>query len=367
LVLVWIGFVVFILACLALDLGVFQRRAHTIETREALIRSALWMSLGLSFGIFVYYAYELQWFGLGVEVDSVDGEVNDGNMALAKYLTGYIIEQSLSVDNIFVMVTIFAYFGVVPEYQPRVLQWGIVGAMALRGIMIAVGASLIYRFHWILYLFGAFLIVTGVRMLFVKGEATDLDRNPLVRWVRRWIPVTAQFHGGHFVVRAGSSDALEPPAPGHHCKRDAVVEGATRGALLLTPLGLALVVIELSDLIFAIDSIPAIFAITADPFLVFTSNVFAILGLRSLYFALAGLIDRFRYLNISLALVLVVVGAKMLASSWLKATFGSRANVYLLGTIVAILALGIAASWFASRLERPPPSNVAKRRDRKAG
>jgi TerC family integral membrane protein len=353
-VLVWIGFVAFILVCLALDLGVFQRRVHVIEVREALIRSAMWMALGLGFGIFVYYAYDLQWFGLGVTVDSVDGEVNDGDMALAKYLTGYIVEQSLSVDNIFVMVTIFAYFGVAPQYQPRVLLWGIIGAMTLRGIMIGIGATLIYRFHWILYVFGAFLIVTGVRMLFVKAEAVDLDQNPLVRWVRRWVPVTAQFHGGHFVVRAGSDDAREPPVPGVHCKRDAVVEAAMRGALLLTPLGLALVVVELSDLIFAVDSIPAIFAITADPFLVFTSNVFAILGLRSLYFALAGLIDRFRYLNVSLALVLVVVGAKMLASSWLKATFGTRANAYLLGVIVLILALGVAASWLASRPRKPP-------------
>jgi tellurite resistance protein TerC len=348
-VLVWIGFVVFVLACLAVDLGVFQRRAHVIEMREALIRWALWMALGLGFGIFVYYAYDGQWFGLGVEVDSVDGFVNDGDMALAKYLTGYIIEQSLSVDNIFVMVTIFAYFGVVPQYQPRVLQWGIIGAMTLRGIMIAVGATLIYRFHWILYVFGAFLIVTGVRMLFARAEQIDLDQNPIVRWVRRLIPVTEQFHGGHFVVRAGSSHALEPVAPGQHCKRDAVVDTATRGALLVTPLGLALVVVELSDLIFAVDSIPAIFAITADPFLVFTSNVFAILGLRSLYFALAGLIDRFRYLSVSLALVLIVVGAKMLASSWLKATFGTRANVYLLSAIVLILALGIGASWLANR------------------
>ena len=350
---VWIGFVAFVLFCLALDLGVFQRRAHVIAMREALVRSALWMSLGLGFGVFVYLAYELKWFGLGIEVDEVDGFVNDGSMAVAKYLTGYIVEQSLSVDNIFVMVTIFTYFGVAPQYQPRVLLWGILGAMVMRGVMIAVGTSLIYRFHWILYLFGAFLVLTGVRMVFVKGETTDLDDNRIVRWVRRWVPVTSQFHGGHFLVRAGSADALEPPVAGQHCKRDAVVENAKRGALLLTPLGLALVVVELSDLIFAVDSIPAIFAITADPFLVFTSNVFAILGLRSLYFALTGLIMRFRYLNVSIACVLVVVGGKMLASSWLKATFGTRANHYLLGLIIGILVAGIVASWVANRFGRP--------------
>ena len=350
---VWLGFVGFVLFCLALDLGVFQRRAHVIAMREALVRSAAWMSLGLGFGVFVYLAYELKWFGLGVDVDEVDGFVNDGSMALAKYLTGYIVEQSLSVDNIFVMVTIFTYFGVAPQYQPRVLLWGILGAMAMRGVVIAVGATLVYRFHWILYLFGAFLVLTGVRMVLVKADATDLDGNWIVRWVRRFLPVTSQFHGGHFVVRAGSADALEPPVVGQHCKRDVVVETATRGALLLTPLGLALLVVELSDLIFAIDSIPAIFAITADPFLVFSSNVFAILGLRSLYFALAGLIIRFRYLNVSIALVLVVVGGKMLASSWLKATFGTRANQYLLGVIVTILVAGVVASWVVNRFGRP--------------
>ena len=350
---VWLGFVGFVLFCVALDLGVLQRRAHVIAMREALVRSAMWMSLGVGFGAFVYLAYELKWFGLGIEVDEVDGFVNDGSMALAKYLTGYIVEQSLSVDNIFVMVTIFTYFGVAPQYQPRVLLWGILGAMALRGTMIAIGATLIYRFHWILYLFGAFLVVTGVRMILVKGVVTELDDNRIVRWVRHWVSVTSQFHGGHFAVRAGSADALEPPVADQHCKRDVVVETARRGALLLTPLGVAMVVIELCDLVFAIDSIPAIFAITADPFLVFSSNVFAILGLRSMYFALAGLIVRFRYLNVSIALVLVVVGGKMLASPWLKATFGTRANQYLLGVIVAILAAGVAASWAVNRVGRP--------------
>ena len=350
--LVWIGFVGFVLSMLALDLGVFQRRPHAVSMREALARCAAWMSLGLGFGVFVYFAYELQWFGLGVGVDSVDGFVNDGDMAVAKYLTGYIVEQSLSADNVVVMVTVFTFFGVAPQYQHRVLFWGILGAMLLRGVMIAIGATLIARFHWVLYLFGAFLIVTGIRMFFIKMQHADLDRHPIMRLVRRLIPVTAQFHGGHFVVRAGSEDAREPPVPGGHCKTDSVVEKAKAGALLLTPLGLALVVVEISDLVFAVDSIPAIFAITADPFLVFTSNVFAILGLRSLYFALAGLLDRFRYLNPSIAVVLVIVGGKMLASSWIKVTVGSRANFYLLALIFSILSIGIAASWLVSARDR---------------
>jgi tellurite resistance protein TerC len=349
--LLWVGFIVFIVSMLALDLGLFQRRPHTVSMHEALLRCAAWISLGLGFGVFVYLAYEQQWFGLGIAVDSVDGFANDGNMALAKYLTGYIVEQSLSADNVVVMVSVFAFFGVAPQYQHRVLFWGILGAIVLRGVMIAIGATLISRFHWILYLFGAFLIVTGIRMIFVKIQHADLDRNPLMRLVRRLVPVTAQFHGGHFVVRAGSDDALEPPVPGAFCKRDTVVEKAKAGALLLTPLGLALVVVEVSDLVFAIDSIPAVFAITADPFLVFTSNVFAILGLRSLYFALAGLLDRFRYLNPSIAIVLVVVGLKMLVSPWIKSTFGSRANFYLLALILAILSIGIAASFIVSARE----------------
>ena len=350
--LLWIGFVGFIMLTLSLDLGVFQRRAHTVGMREALTRCVAWISLGLGFGVFVYFAYELHWFGLGVSIDSVDGFVNNGDLALAKYLTGYIVEQSLSADNVIVMVTVFAFFGVAPRYQHRVLFWGILGAMLLRGVMIAIGATLISRFHWVLYVFGAFLTITGIRMLFVKVQHADLDRNPIMRLARRLIPVTVQFHGGHFFVRGGSEEALEPAAPGAHCKADSVIEKAKVGALMLTPLGLALVVVELSDLVFAVDSIPAIFAITADPFLVFTSNVFAILGLRSLYFALAGLLDRFRYLNASIAIVLVVVGAKMLASPWVKATFGSRANFYLLALILTILWSGIAASLIVSARER---------------
>jgi tellurite resistance protein TerC len=347
-VLAWIGFVGFILAMLALDLGVLQRRAHAVSMREAFWRSAAWITLGLSFSGVVYFAYELHWFGLGLSIDSVDDTTNDGTLAMAKYLTGYIVEQSLSVDNIFVMVAIFAYFGVAPRYQHRVLFWGIIGAMALRGVMIGVGATLIERFHWILYAFGVFLLLTGIRMVFVKLQTLDMERNPIVALVRRVIPVTTRFHGQHFAVRAGASDALEPEVPDAPRQRDSVVETAHGGTLLLTPLGLALVVVEISDVVFAVDSIPAVFAITADPFLVFTSNVFAILGLRSMYFAVAGLVDRFRYLNISIALVLVVVGIKMLIAPWFKSVFGAHSNFYLLGIIVSVIAIGIFFSWRAN-------------------
>ena len=314
----WVGFVAFILLMLALDLGVFQRNPHSVTMREALIRCGCWISLGLGFGIFVHVAYDLQWFGLGVDVDSVDGFVNDGDMALAKYLTGYLVEQSLSADNVVIMVAVFAFFGVAPQYQHRVLFWGIIGAIVMRGVMIAIGATLISRFHWILYVFGGFLIITGIRMFFVKLQHGDLERHPVMRLVRRFVPVTAQFHGGHFVVRAGSDDALEPPVPGAHCKADSVVEKARKGALLLTPLGLALVVVEMSDLVFAVDSIPAVFAITRDPFLVYTSNIFALLGLRSLYFVLAGSIQELRFLRAGLAVMLLVVAGKILVGDALQ-------------------------------------------------
>ncbi len=346
--LLWLGFVVFVVAMLALDMGIVQRHAHAVSMREALGRSAAWISLGLGFTVVVYYAYELQWFGLGREIDGVDGLVNDGALAVGKYLTGYVIEQSLSVDNIVVMVLIFKYFGVAPQHQHRVLFWGILGAMLLRGVMIVLGAALIARFHWILYVFGVFLIGTGVRMCLIKAEHPDLDKNPLIRLARRLVPVTAQFHGGHFVVRAGSSGSREPIEPGAAPQTDAVVDAARKGALLVTPLGLALIVVEFSDLIFAVDSIPAIFAITADPFLVFTSNIFAILGLRSLYFALAGLLDRFRYLNTAIGVVIVIVGAKMLAATWLHQVLGRHANFCLLGVILLVLTIGIIASMRAN-------------------
>ena len=345
----WIAFIAFILLMLALDLGVFHRKAHVVGLRESLVWTSVWIAMGLSFGVFVYYGYEARAFGLGATVDVVDGTFNDGSAALVKYLTGYVIEKSLSVDNVFVIAMIFGFFAVPAIYQHRVLFWGILGALAMRGVMIAVGAALIARFHWVLYVFAALLILTGIKMLLLKTDEMDPDRNIVVRLARRLWPVTARFHGEHFFVRAGSAASEEPETPGAAILPDPVVAKARRGAWLMTPLFLALLMVEVTDLIFAVDSIPAIFAITGDPFLVFTSNVFALLGLRSLYFALAGMISKFRHLKIALAAVLIVVGLKMLFAEWLKAAVGKQFNLYLLGLVLAILAAGVVSSLLVDR------------------
>ena len=346
---IWVAFIAFVLLMLALDLGVFHRKAHVVSVREGLAWSAVWMTMGLSFSVFVYFAYEGQWFGLGTVIDAVDGLINDGAAATEKYLTGYVVEKCLSVDNIFVIAMIFSFFAVPPLYQHRVLFWGILGALLLRGAMISLGAKLIAEMHWILYLFAAFLILTGIKMLFLKSEHSDPNKNIVVRWARRLFPVTSGFHGEHFLVRAGTPASLESEVPGAALVVDAVVAAARPGTLLLTPLALALVMVETTDLIFAVDSIPAVFAITGDPFLVFTSNVFAILGLRSLFFALAGMVEKFRYLKVSLALVLMVVGVKMLAAEWLKSFLGKHFNLYLLAVVLGILAAGVTASLIAER------------------
>ena len=340
----WTGFVVFVLLMLALDLGVFHRQAHVVTVKEALGWSAVWIMLGLTFSVFVYYGYENHWLGLGSSIDAADGLINDGTTATVKYLTGYIVEKSLSVDNVFVIAMIFGFFAVPAIYQHRVLFWGILGALVMRAAMIALGARLIAEFHWVLYLFGVFLIFTGIKMLTLKADHSDPNQNILVRLTRRFFPVTSRFHGEHFVVRAGAPASYESEFPGTAALPDDAVNQARPGTLMLTPLALALIMVESTDLIFAVDSIPAIFAITADPFLVFTSNVFAILGLRSLYFALAGMLNKFRYLKLSLALVLMVVGMKMLIAEWLKQVLGSSFNFYVLGVVLLILAAGIAGS-----------------------
>jgi tellurite resistance protein TerC len=354
---IWIGFILFVLLMLALDLGVFHRKAHVVTLREALAWSAVWITLGLSFSAFVYYGYENHWLGLGSAVDAVDGVLNNGMTATVKYLTGYVVEKSLSIDNVFVIAMVFGFFAVPPIYQHRVLFWGILGALAMRGAMIALGATLIAQYHWILYVFGAFLIVTGIKMLALKSDHTDPNQNLVVRLTRRLFPITARFHGQHFVVRAGAPASYESEFPGTAALPDEAVNQARRGTWMLTPLALALIMVEFTDLIFAVDSIPAIFAITADPFLVFTSNVFAILGLRSLYFALGGMLDRFRYLKVALALVLMVVGVKMLTAKWLKEMLGGGFNFYLLGLVLLILAGGVAVSLMAEGRGRRRPAS----------
>jgi tellurite resistance protein TerC len=327
----WLTFVAFVLVLLALDLGVFHRRAHVVSFREAVGWSLVWLSLGLAFSGVVYGCYEYGWGGLGAQVDPVDGLVNTGATAVGKYLTGYVVEKSLSVDNIFVISMIFASLAVPAIHQHRVLFWGVIGALAMRAAMIVVGARLIAEFHWVLYLFAAFLILTAVKMLVSRVEHVDPSASTVMRLCRRWLPVTDRYHGQRFLVPAGGE--ARP--------------GAT--IWLLTPLAVALIMVEAADLVFAVDSIPAIFAITGDPFLVFTSNVFAMLGLRSLYFALAGMVATFRYLKPALAAVLLVVGGKMLAAEWLKETIGPSFNLYLLGVIASILAVGVMASLVSER------------------
>lgn len=353
----WIGFIAFVLLMLALDLGVFHRQAHVVTVKEAIAWFAVWLALGFAFALFVYFAYDGQWFGLGTVADAVDGLVNDGATATEKYLTGYVVEKSLSVDNIFVIGTIFTFLAVPPLYQHRVLFWGILSALVLRGMMIALGAKLIAEFHWVLYLFAVFLILTAIKMLFLKAEHTDPNKNVVVRLTRRLFPVTSRFHGEHFIVRAGTPASYESEIPGTPAMPDEAVDKARPGTLFLTPLALALVMVETMDIIFAVDSIPAIFAITGDPFLVFTSNVFAMLGLRSLYFALAGMVKKFRYLQAALALILMVVGIKMLLAEWLKLALGKHFNLYLLIVVFTILAAGVAASLIVDRRNMSRPTS----------
>jgi tellurite resistance protein TerC len=322
----WTGFILCVLFFLALDLGVFHREAHVVKFKEAIAWTTVWFTLSLAFGLFIAPSLVSGW----ERQDTVE------------FVTGYIIELSLSMDNVFVIALIFTYFRVPPQYQHRVLFWGILGALVMRGIMIAGGAALISRFMWMLYIFGAFLVFTGAKMLFVNDEGVDPERNVLLRLARKFFPVTTTFHGQKFTIQEA-------------------------GKLTLTPLALVLLVVETTDLIFAVDSIPAIFAITQKPFIVFTSNVFAILGLRSLYFVLAGAIDHFRYLKVGLSFVLIFIGAKMLVDphgkppQWFQVDISSGVSLLVVG---AILATSIALSIVAGQRERavrgesgkPPPA-----------
>jgi len=308
---VWVAFNAFVLAMLALDLFVFHRKAHEVRLREAAAWSAFWIALSLVFNLGVYLV-------LGPETG-------------LEFLTGYLIEKALSVDNIFVFVLIFSYFGVPAKYQHRVLFWGILGALLMRGAMIGAGAYLISRFHWVIYIFGAFLVVTGIRMAMQKEHSIDPGANPVIRLVRRLLPVTNRYHGQKFLVRELGADG--------------------RLRVVATPLLVVLLLVETTDLIFAVDSIPAVFAVTRDPFIVYTSNVFAILGLRALYFLLAGVVHRFHFLKLGLSLVLVFVGSKMLASEWFKLPIGIS-----LGVIAALLTGSVVASllWPREAEEQTP-------------
>jgi tellurite resistance protein TerC len=290
----WIGFITFVLVMLALDLGVFHRKAHEVSLKESLVWSAVWIALALIFNLGIW-----RW---------------QGPQSGMEFLTGYLIEKVLSVDNIFVFVMIFSYFNVPARYQHKVLFWGILGALVMRAVFIVAGIELLQHFHGVIYLFGAFLIFTGIKMAFTRDREIHPDRNPVLRLFRRLVPVTETYEDGHFLVRR-------------------------QGKVWATPLLVALLFVELSDLVFAVDSIPAILAITQDPFIVYTSNVFAILGLRALYFALAGIIRLFRYLHYGLSVILVFVGVKMALLDIYKIPI-----VVSFGVIIAIIAAAIVFS-----------------------
>jgi tellurite resistance protein TerC len=290
----WIGFTAFILAMLALDLGIFHRKAHAVRIREALIWSMVWISLALIFNAVIY-------FGFGPE-------------RALEFLTGYLIEKALSVDNLFVFLVLFSYFAVPAPLQHRVLFWGIVGALIMRAGFIMAGTALIREFSWIIYLFGAFLVFTGFKLLTSREDEIHPERNFVIKYFRRIVRCVPDYRGSKFSVKEA----------GHR---------------YATPLLLVLVAIEATDIVFAVDSIPAIFAITTDPFIVFTSNIFAILGLRALYFLLAGMIGRFRYLKLGLGLVLAFVGAKMLLAGWIHFPIALS-----LGVVAGLLGLSVAVS-----------------------
>jgi tellurite resistance protein TerC len=293
----WIGFNLFVLVAVALDLGVFHRKAHKVKIQEALLWSAVWVALALTFGYFVWHWYGPQ---RGLE-----------------FYTGYLIEKALSIDNLFVFLVIFRTFRVEETVQHRVLMWGIVGALIMRGIMIAAGAALVSRFSWILPAFGVFLVYTGAHMIWTRDKEVHYERNPVFQFASKHLCVTKEYDGGKFFVKQA-------------------------GKWLATPLFLVLLIVEITDVTFAVDSIPAIFGITRDAFIVYTSNVFAILGLRAMYFLLADILDYFRYLGIGLALVLIFIGAKMVAEPWwhasVKLSLGIVAGILLVTILISLLA-----------------------------
>lgn len=319
--LLWIAFIIIMLGLMALDLGALHGSPHVIGIREAMIRTAGWVSLALAFNVLVYFMYRYNWLDIGQHLTDGQGRdvVFSGKQAAIDFFTGYIVEQSLSMDNMMVFALIFSYFKVPLDQQHRVLFWGVLGAFILRGLMIAAGTALIHRFEWITYIFGALLLYTAIKMMLASSDDIHPERNPMVRLARRFYPVTTEFRGSLFFL-------------------------TNEGRRTMTPLFLALILVSTADAVFAIDSIPAIFAITRDPFIVFTSNVFAVLGLRSLYFALAGMIEKFRYLKPSLIFLLGFIGVKMMISH-----FYEIKTLPSLAIIGGILGIGVAASMVAER------------------
>ena len=374
---VWVAFLVFVLLMLALDLGVFNREDHVIGTREAFGWTALWVALALLFTVPVYYLYESDTLRPTDEpaVQTIDGEavrtgprpdpIGNGHDAVVAYLTGYITEKSLSLDNIFVIALIFGYVGVPPKYQHRVLYWGILGALVMRALMIFAGIALVRQFEWVIYLFAVFLIYSAIKMLGADEENVDFGEKPLVRLVRRLYPVSDHLDGHDFFTRVPDPAVAAQPQAEERAL-DADDEGvlaadpaesdSAKKRWAMTPLLLALILVEGADVAFAVDSIPAIIGITEDEFIVFSSNVFAILGLRSLYFALASLLPKFRYLKLSLAVLLGYIGVKMLVP--LAGTLTGHDHLHIpnlvsLGIIATILTVGVVASLLAA----PKPSD----------
>ena len=320
-------FLLLVVLFLILDLGVFHREAHEVHMKEAVTWSVVWLTIGLSFSVFVYFAYEHHWLGLGLNtrifnpaaaLDAsqpliVYGEVR-GATAAVQYLTGYVVEKSLAMDNIFVIAILFGFFAIPNKYQHRVLFWGIIGALIMRGAMIGIGGELIMAYQWVLIIFGVFLLLTALKMAVIKSES-DPSRNPVVRLVTKLYPVTTFFDGQRFFTRRTLPPTYSPDPRTGKLVQDPPPPGTLSKRLFVTPLLLALIMVEITDLVFAVDSIPAIFAITPDTFIVFTSNIFAILGLRALYFCLAVLITRFRFLKPALIVILAFVGMKLLLLS----------------------------------------------------
>lgn len=356
----YIGFIALVMVFLALDLGVFHREAHEVSMKESITWSCIWLACGISFTGFIYCAYQFHWLSLGLETPTyaggaiVLGEVT-GATAAIQYLTGYIVEKSLAMDNIFVIAMIFGYFAIPAKYQHRVLFWGIIGALIMRGAMIHLGAELIMRYTWILIVFGLFLILTAVKMALITSH-NDPGSNPVVKLVKRFFR-TVDFYDGQkfFTRRTVAPTTIKDPETGKDTYAPAE-PGTLSARRAITPLFLALIMVEITDLVFAVDSIPAIFAITPDPFIVFTSNIFAILGLRALYFCLAALIAKFRYLKPALILILAFIGVKLLllaAPPYLN-DIGLSANelssikidpfvslIVVLGTLVAATVMSV--------------------------
>jgi len=325
----YVGFIGLVIVFLALDLGVFHREAHEVSMKEAATWSVIWLSCGIAFAAFVYKAYDDHWLGLGLDTPRynthelagqvpeqpiiVSGEVT-GAEAAKQYLVGYVVEKSLAMDNIFVIALIFSFFAVPAKYQHRVLFWGIIGALIMRGGMIGIGAGLILKYQWILIVFGGFLVLTALKMALIKGN-DDPSQNIAVKLAKKFLP-TVDFYDGQrfFTKRTLKPTYSKDPVTGKETM-DPPPAGSLSAKWAITPLFLALILVEITDLVFAVDSIPAIFAITPDPFIVFTSNIFAILGLRALYFCLAALISKFRFLKPALILILAFVGVKLLLLS----------------------------------------------------